>query len=325
MDLLAEDISDIHSESDPEVIITLLYGNALATISDLLEPHLKAVKKAAGRFNRLGLHHVAVGEDIIESADSIDCLMSRMSVGGMWDQTRFLRKAIASIPHSAPERGIAEAVLSHYHLHLAIYERTTLLKDALTEKSESEEEVEASLEANKLILLEITSAKAIDSFSCEDCHILQVRGLSAACGIPEEKIVCRDVKEHKSTSVTFLIPHQYGHDVIRHSGRLDAVWILLELDIIEVSIPGVFTFIPSVGYFLSLLRGSKFFTADLLGATEVRDICNAQILFVYLTLFTLMTSKVVIKLLPLTTNDTLDVLADDQACLHFFTCWELTE
>ena len=30
-----------------------------------------------------------------------------------------------------------------------------------------------------------------------------------------------------------------------------------------------------------------------------------------------MTSKVVIKLLPLTTNDTLDVMADDQACLHF--------
>ena len=95
------------------------------------------MKKAAGRFRRLGVHHVAVGEDMIESADSIDSLMSRMSVGGMWDQTRFLRRGIASIPHSAPERGIAEAVLSHYHLHLAIYERTTLLKDALTEKSES--------------------------------------------------------------------------------------------------------------------------------------------------------------------------------------------
>ena len=325
MDLLAQDISDIHSESDPEVIIKLLYGNALATISDLLEPHLKAVKKAAGRFHRLGLHHVAVGEDIIESADSIDSLMSWMSVGGMWDQTRFLRKAIASIPHSAPERGIAEAVLSHYHLHLAIYERTTLLKDALTEKSESEEEFEASLETNKLVPLEITSAKAIDSFSCEDCHILQVRGLSAACGIPEEKIICRDVKEHKSTTVTFLIPRQYVHDVIRHSGRLDAVWILLELDIIEVSIPGVFTFIPSVGCFLSLLRGSKSFTADLLGVTEVRDLCNAQMLFVCLTLSTPMTSKVVIKLLPLTTNDTLDVMADDHTCLHFFTCWELTE
>ena len=206
--------------------------------------------------------------------------MSRMSVGGMWDQTRFLRKAVASIPHSAPERGIAEAVLSHYHLHLAIYERTTHLKDALTEKSESEEEVETSSKSNKLVPLEITSSKAFDSFSCEDCHILQVRGLSAAYGIPEEKIICRDVKEHKSTTVTFLILHQYVHDVIQHSGRLDAVWILLELDIIEVSIPGVFTFIPSVGCFLSLLRGSKPFTADLLQVTEVRVPCDAQVLFV---------------------------------------------
>ncbi len=281
MDLLAQDISDLRFGSDPEVIIKLLYGNALATISDLLEPHLKEVKKAAGRYNRLGVHHVAVGEDIIESADSIDCLMSRMSVGGMWDQTHFLKKAIASIPHSAPERGIAEAVLTHYHLHLDIYERTKLLKDALTEKSESEEEVEASSEANKLVPLEIASSKAFDSFSCEDCHILQVRGLTAALGIPEEKIICRGVKECKSTTVTFMIPRQYIHDVIQHSGQLDTVWILLELDIIEVSIPGVLTFTPSVGCFLSLLRGSKPFTADLLGVTEVRGWCNA----LYICLF----------------------------------------
>ena len=272
MDLLAQDISDLDSESDPEVIIKLLYGNALATISDQLEPHLEAVKKAAGRYHRLGLHHVAVGEDIIESADSIDHLMSRMSVGGTWDQTRFLRKAIASIPHSAPERGIAEAVLSHYHLHLTIYERTTRLKDALTKKSESEEEVEASLEANKLVPLEITSSKAFDSFLCEDCYILQVQVLKKAYGIPEEKIICWDVQKHKSTSVTFLIPHQYVRNVIQRSGELHTVWILLELDIIEVFIPGVFTFIPSVGCFLSLLRGSKPFTADLLGVTEVRDL-----------------------------------------------------
>ena len=277
MDLLAQDISDLRFGSDPKVIIKLLYGNALATISDLLEPYLKAVKKAAGRYHRLGVHHVAVNEDIIESADSIDSLMSRMSVGGMWDQTHFLRKAIAPIPHSAPERGIAEAVLSHYHLHLDIYNRSTLLKDALTEKLEGEEKVEASSEANKLVPLEITSSKAFDSFSCEDCHILQVQGLSAAYGIPEEKIICQNVKKHKSTSVTFMIPRQHVHDVIQHSGQLNAVWILLELDIIEVSIPGVFTFIPSVGCFLSLLRGSKPFTADLLGVTEVRVLYNVQV------------------------------------------------
>ena len=80
MNLLAKDISDLRSESDPEVIIKLLYDSALATISDLVEPHLKAVKKEAGRYHRLGLHCMAVGEDIIESADSIDHLMSRMSV-----------------------------------------------------------------------------------------------------------------------------------------------------------------------------------------------------------------------------------------------------
>ena len=119
--------------------------------------------------------------------------MSQMSIGGMLDQTRFLRKAIASIPHSAPERGIAEAILSHYHMHLATYEQATLPRDALTKESESKEKVEASMEANKLVPLKTTSPKAFDSFSYEDCHILQARELSAAFGIPEEEIIYHDV------------------------------------------------------------------------------------------------------------------------------------
>ena len=269
-DLLARDISDLHSESDPEVIIKLLYCNALGTISDLLEPHLKAVKKAAGRFHPLGLHHVAVDEDVVRSADSIDNLFSQMSVKGMWDKTRFLRKAVDSIPPSAPERSVAKAILSHYHLHLDIYKRATLLKDALAKESGNDEEAQASMEANKLVPLKITSSKAFNNFTCEDCHVLQVRVLNTSYGVPEEKIICRDVRECHSTTVTFLIPGQYICDVIQRSALLDTVWILVEIDIIEVSIPGVFTFRPTVSCFLTLLRRCKTFTADLLGVTEVR-------------------------------------------------------
>ena len=281
-DHLVQDLSDLHSESDPEVIIKLLYGNALATISNLLEPHLKEVKKAAGRFHHLGLHHVSAGEDIIESADSIDSLLRWMSVTGMWDQTRFLRKAIASIPQSASDREVAEAILFHYDQHLAIYKQATLLKDAISKETGTEEEARVPVESTELVPLKITSQKDFNSFSCEDCYILQVRGLNKAYGIPEEKIICREVEDGHSTTITFVIARQYVHNVIQHSSRLDTIWILLELDIIDVSIPGVFTFTPSVGCFLSLLRGSKMFTADLLGVTEVRDLCNAEILFVLL-------------------------------------------
>ena len=284
MDLLAQDMSDLRSESDPEVIIKLLYGNALATISNLLEPHLKEVKKAAGRFHHLGLHHVSAGEDIIESADSIDSLLRQMSVTGMWHETRFLRKAIASIPHSAPERGVAEAIRFHYDQHLAIYKRATLLKDAIPKEPGTEDEAKLPVESTELVPLKITSQKDFDSFSCEDCYILQVQGLKKAYGIPEEKIICREVEDGHSTTVTFMIPCQYVHYVIQHSDRLDTIWILLELDIIEVSIPGVFTFIPSVGSFLLQLRVRKPFTADLLGVTEVRDVCNVQMLFLFFTL-----------------------------------------
>ena len=117
--------------------------------------------------------------------------------------------------------------------------------------------------------LKITSRKPIGSFTCEDCHRIQTRVLSAAYGIPEGKIICHDVDESRSTTVTFFIPSQYIQDIVQHSTHLPAVWVLLELEIIEVTIPGVFTFSPSVGCFLTLLRGSKFFTADLLGVSEV--------------------------------------------------------
>ena len=279
MDLLARDMSDLHSESDPEVIIKLLYVNALATISDLLKPHLKAVKEAAGRFHHLGLHHVSAGEDIIESAESIHSFLNRMSVTGMWHETRFLRKAIDSIPQSASDLEVAKAILFHYDQHLAIYKHATLLKEAIPKDPETEEEARESTE---LVPLKITSQKDFNSFSCKDCYILQVQGLKKAYGIPKEKIICREVEDGHSTTVTFMIPRQYVHDIIQHSGQLDTVWILLELEIIEVSIPGVFTFIPSVGCFLSLLRGSRPFTADLLGVTEVRDLCKAQMLLICL-------------------------------------------
>ena len=268
MDLLARDISDLCSESDPEVIIKLLYSNALSTISDLLKPHLMAVKETAGHFLQLGLHRVAVREDI-ESADSIHGLLSRMCVTGMWDKTRFLRKAVDSIPSSAPERSVAEAILSHYHVHLAIYERATLLKDALVREPTSAEHEKATNEEEKLVPLKITSRKPISSFTCEDCHRIQARVLSTAYDIPEGKIVCHKADESRSTSVTFLIPAQYIQDVVERSTQLPTVWVLLELEIIEVTVPGVFTFSPSVDSFMTLLTGSKTFTADLLEVTEV--------------------------------------------------------
>lgn len=99
--------------------------------------------------------------------------------------------------------------------------------------------------------------------------ILQVRYLSKAIGIPAEEII-RDVAvKRRSITITFLVPCQYYHIIIQRSTLLESVWILLELGIIEVAILG-FTFNPSVDCFLTLLRGSRPFTADLLGVTEVR-------------------------------------------------------
>ena len=278
IDLLGRDISDLRheSESDPEVIIKLLYSNAFSTISDLLKPYLEEVKKTASQFHQLGLHQVAVAEEgIIECAGSIDSLLNRMSVTGMWDKTRFLRKAVESIPSSAPERSVAEAILSHYHVHLAIYERATLLKDALAKEPTSAEREKTPKEEGKLVPLKITSRKPISSFTCEDCHHIQARVLSEAYGIPEEMIICQDANDRRSTTVTFLILGQYVQDIVQRSTKLPTVWVLLELAIIEVTIPGVFTFSPSVGCFLTLLRGSRTFTADLLGVTEVRVLLNA--------------------------------------------------
>ena len=202
MDLLERDISDLRSESDHNEIIKLLYGNTLATVSKLLKPHLDAAKKEAVRLCQLGLHKGTAVENDFASADSIDSLLGLIS--GMWDKTRFLRKAVASIPRSTSERGVAEAILSHYNLHLAIYERATLLKDALAKESEREKEGKCPGEDNMLVPLKITSMKSFDDFSFEDCHRLQAQLLSTEYGIPEEKIVPHDVESH-CTIVTIEI------------------------------------------------------------------------------------------------------------------------
>ena len=270
MDLLARDISDLRFESDPSEIIRLLYCNLLRFIPKLLAPHLPEVKVETVNYCKLDLHQEIVAEGAIASVQSVDSLFSLMSVTKMWDKTRFLRKAVGSIPVSAPEREAAEAILSHYNMHLAIYKQATLLKDALAKNIKNEVERTAPREDTKLVPLKITSLKAFGSFSCQDCYRLQVQILSTAYGIPEEKIVCHDVEECQSTTVTFLILSQFTHNIIQRSAQMSTVWILLEISIIEVSIPGVFTFSPSVDCFLTLLRGNKAFTADLLGMTEVR-------------------------------------------------------
>ena len=280
MDLLSQDISDLHSESDPCFIIRLLYSNFLIPIAKLLTPHLPGVKIVADNYYQLGLHPQVVAEGAIASAESVDSLFNLMSVKRMWDNTRFFRKVVAAIPASTPEREAAEGILLHYNTHLAIFKQATLLRDALAKKNKIDEKKTGSNE--ELIPLKITSTKPIGAFTSEDCYRIQALLLSTAYGIPQEKIVCQDADERRSTTVTFVVPSQYMHDIVQCSTQLPTVWVLLELDIIEVSIPGVFTFIPTVGCFLSLLRGSKPFTADLLGVTEVRVVHNAQLLLVCL-------------------------------------------
>ena len=277
MDLLAQDILDLRSKSDPCFIIRLLYSNFLLCIAKLLTPHFSEVKIAADNHCQLGLHPKAVAEGAIARAESVDSLFNLMSVKKMWDNTCFFRKVVAAIPASAPERQAAQGILLHYNTHLDIFNQATLLKDALAKETKIDESETGSNKDDKLIPLKITSAKHFVDFTSEDCHRIQAQLLGTAYGIPQEKIICQDADERCSTTVTFVVPNQYMPDIVHCCMLLPTVWVLLELNIIEVSIPGVFTFIPSVSCFLSLLRGSNPFTPDLLGVTEVRVMCKAQL------------------------------------------------
>ena len=263
-------MKSVHAKGDKA--IRLLYANALKRLARLLEPHLDAVKDAADTYIQLSLHEeVCVKPCDILSAKSVSELLSRMLVKAKWDCTTFLEQAVDAIPAKALERDVAEAILSHYNLHLAIYEKATPLKDALAKKNLSEGAVEGKqlVATTELVPVEITSSKCLGEFTCEDCHRLQVRILSKNFGIPAEKILCLDVAEHQSTSVTFLVPSDFTYIIIQRSTQLETVWVFLELDVIEVAISG-FTFKPSVSCFLTLLKASKPFTADLLQKTEVR-------------------------------------------------------
>ena len=281
MDLLTQDFSDLQAESDPDTIIKLLYYNALFSLTKLLEPHLESVKKAAHMYHELDLHQGTVRDVRIDSAESVESLLRMMSVTKLWNKTRFLRKAVSSIPQTAPEREVAGLILSWYRKDLDVYERATLLKDDLTKDSECEMEGKAPTENTKLVPLRITSVKDIDAFTREDCHRLLVRILSEKFGIPEETIICHSAGKYQSTTVTFLVPIQYVQSSMQQCTELETLWILLELGIIEVSIPGMFTFSPSVGCFLTLLRGRKTFNADLLAVTEVKNLHCTHLTYTY--------------------------------------------
>ena len=279
-DLEMQDVKSMPPKCDPHRAIKLLYANALKRIIELLEPYLDKVKVAADIYLHLGLceQEDSVKTDDHQTAESISDLLSLMKVKQSWDSTTFLQQAVDSIPAKAIEREVAEAILSHYNLHLTIYERATLLKDDLARRSKSDGDAEdtTAVATEELVPIEITSAISVTAFTCHDCHNLQVRLLSATYGIPKNKIICHKAEESQSTTVTFLIPNQCIYVVMQRSIQLETVWILLELGIIKVSIPGMFTFSPSLRSFLSLLTKRKAFTADLLRMTEVRIMQNAR-------------------------------------------------
>ena len=282
MDLKRQDINVISREGkcNPGRAIRLLYANALKRLKQLLECHLDAVKDAADTYIQLGLHEIEGHErpsDVksirgdIQSAESISKLLSRMSVESAWDNTCVLQQAVDAIPTLAIEKEVAEAILSYYNFHLDIYKRATQVKDYLAEKEESQSEDEGKgiVADRKLVPVELTSSKSLAEFTCQDCHDLLARILSQAYGISIEEIICLDAVDRQSTTVIFLVPNGFISVIMQRTTQLETVWILLELDIIEVAISG-FIFNPSVGCFLALLRGSKSFTADLLKVTEVR-------------------------------------------------------
>ena len=270
-DLEIQDVKSIQRLDDPVRAIKLLYINALSRITQLLEPHLIAVKDRANTYIQLDLHEERVRTCDIQSAESISELFSQMSIKAKWDSTTFLQQAVDAIPTRAIERKTAEAILSHYDCHLGIFERATRLKDYLTstKKSDSEGDRKRVVASKNMVAVAITSSKPLAKLTCQDCRQIQVRILSAAFGIPVEAIICHDAVESQSTTIIFLVPNGFIYAIMQRTTQLETVWVLLELDVIEVAILG-FTFKPTVGCFLALLRGSKCFTADLLGVTEVR-------------------------------------------------------
>ena len=169
------------------------------------------------------------------------------------------------------EREIADAILSHYSNHLHVYETSTRLKDDLAKKQESDSEDDGNrMEVSRnLVPVQITSSESFATFTCHGCYQLQVRILSAAFGIPHDAIIRQSAVERQSTTVIFLVPNSFIYAIMQRTTQLETVWVLLELDVIEVAILG-FTFKPTVGCFLALLRGSKSFSVDLLRLTEVR-------------------------------------------------------
>ena len=275
MELAKQDMSSMEGQCDPAVAMALCYSNALLRLTRELETHLDAIKEAADIHIATGLHK-AIGKPKpcdIHSAKSVSELFHLMSIKPEWEDTCFLIQAVGAIPPAAKERENAEALLSHYNHHLHIYRNAALLRDDLArrkkKKSGCNDKGRGVVAAKNLVAIELTTSQSIDEFTCESCYQFQLRILSQAYGIPEDEITCIDAAPCKSTTIIFLVPNRFICIIMQRTIQLETMWVLLELNVIEVGISG-FNFKPTVGCFLALLRGSKPFTADLLGVTEVR-------------------------------------------------------
>ena len=271
MELVDADNRSLEDVKDYDKVMHLFYANALKRLIELLQPYLKEAQDAINTYLSMQQQE-SIKQTDIKSVESISDLFQRTSVKASWKNTIILAQAVDAIPTAAVERDTAIAILDHYRAHLACYRNATLLKDVPKGK-ESEYNGEQALPTVELIPVELTSSKSFSKFTLQDCHKIQLHYLSKAIGIPAEMIIHHAHEERSSTTVTFLVPCQYYCIIVQRSTLLESMWILLELDIIELAIPGLgFTFNPSVSCFLAILRGSRTLTADLLGVTEVRAI-----------------------------------------------------
>ena len=235
MDIVSCDINVFESSKHPEEAIMSLYFNAYNHLIQILSTYVITIKKVALRAVRMKQVHVT--EDVVKRACDLSALFECLEVDKKWNDLHFLDVAIMSLPPKASkERSAAHLVLGQYKSYLRAYTKAVSIKKGKSVRSFLQRKRGRD---EKLVVTEVTVDKDMDEYTCHDLLELWTLFLIETLEIPEDHIEFRHARADNSTTLVFMLTQTYAKRTKEKLSKPAASWVMKELSILRVYIPGV--------------------------------------------------------------------------------------
>ena len=235
MDIVSCDVNVFESQKHPAEAIRSLYFNAYNHLIRILSTHCSAIKSVA--LSAVRTKQVSATEVEVKEACDLRALFECLEVDKKWNDLEFLSIAIASLPvEASKEKAAAQLVLSQYKSYLTHYTKAVSIKEgksalSFLQRQRGREE--------RMVVTEITVDKEFDEYTCHDLLHLWKLFLIETLEIPEGRIEFRLARAGNSTTLVFMITQTYAEGINKKLSKPAAVWVMKELDILQVHVAGM--------------------------------------------------------------------------------------